>query len=65
MVRSENWRYVEYGPEGANGALLFDIHADPYEIHNLADDPKHAPIRARLSPLVRAYAANLAKTQPA
>ena len=64
MVRSENWRYVEYGPQGANGAMLFDIHADPYEIHNLADDPKHARVRAKLSPLVQAYAANLGKTQP-
>jgi iduronate 2-sulfatase len=57
MVRSGNWRYVEYGPGAANGAMLFDIHADPYEMHNLAEDPKYADVRARLSPLVRRYAA--------
>ncbi len=60
MVRSGKWRYVEYGPAGANGVLLFDIQADPYELRNLADDPKHANVRAQLSPLVRAYAARLA-----
>jgi len=63
MVRSENWRYVEFGANGANGAMLFDIQADPYEMKNLAKDPKYAKVRAQLSPLVRAYAANLGKTQ--
>ena len=63
MVRSGNWRYVEYGPEAVNGTMLFDVHADPYEMHNLAEDPKHSEVRARLSPLVRRYASNLGKTQ--
>jgi len=57
MVRSEQWRYVEYGPAAVNGAMLFDVHADPYEMRNLADDPRYAAVRARLSPLVRTYAA--------
>jgi arylsulfatase A-like enzyme len=59
MVRRDNWRYVEYGPQAANGAMLFDIHADPYEMRNLAHDPGHAKVCANLSPLVRSYAANL------
>jgi arylsulfatase A-like enzyme len=59
MVRRDNWRYVEYGAQAANGAMLFDIHADPYEMHNLADEPAHAKVRDNLSPLVRSYAANL------
>ncbi len=54
-IRTEQWRYAEYGPNAANGALLFDVHADPMELHNLADDPKHASTRAQLSALINAY----------
>jgi arylsulfatase A-like enzyme len=63
MVRSEKWRYAEYGPNGEKGAMLFDPHADPFEMKNLADDPGYARVRAELSPLARKYAANLGKTQ--
>ena len=54
-IRTEQWRYAEYGPDAANGALLFDVHADPMELHNLADSPQHAATRAELSKLVNAY----------
>lgn len=27
---------------------LYDLHKDPHEINNLADDPKHAAIKAEL-----------------
>ena len=54
-VRTEQWRYAEYGKDAANGAMLFDVHADPMELTNLADDPKHAAVRAELSRLVAAY----------
>ena len=59
-VRTEKWRYAEFGPSGANGAMLFDPHADPYEMKNLADDAAFRKVRAELSPLVRQYAARLA-----
>jgi len=62
-VRTEKWRYAEFGPEGKDGAMLFDEKADPLEMKNLADDPKHAQVRAELSSLTRRYAANLGKTQ--
>jgi len=55
-VRTEQWRYAEFGPAGKNGAMLFAPHADPFEMKNLADDPKYAKVRATLSPLVRTYA---------
>lgn len=61
MVRADKWRYAEFGADGVNGAMLFDIQADPYEMKNLAEDPKHAAVRAHLSPLVRAYAAGLGR----
>ena len=54
-IRTEQWRYAEYGKDAANGAMLFDVHADPMELTNLADDPKHAATRAELSKLVNAY----------
>ena len=54
-IRTEQWRYAEYGKSAANGAMLFDVHADPMELTNLADDPKHAATRAELSKLVNAY----------
>jgi arylsulfatase A-like enzyme len=56
-VRTEKWRYAEFGSKGQNGAMLFDPKADPHEMKNLADDPKYARVRAELSPLVQNYAA--------
>ena len=60
-VRTEKWRYAEFGPEGKNGAMLFDPKTDPLEMKNLADDPQHAKVCAELSSLTRSYAANLGK----
>ena len=54
-VTTERWRYAEFGPDGKNGAMLFDQQADPHELSNLADDPKLAAVRQELSGLVRAY----------
>jgi arylsulfatase A-like enzyme len=28
--------------------VLYDLHDDPYEMKNLARDPSHAPLRARM-----------------
>jgi iduronate 2-sulfatase len=58
-VRTEEFRYAEFGPGGKNGAMLFDPKSDPLEIKNLADDPKYAAVCAELSALTRKYAATL------
>ena len=55
-VRTEHWRYAEFGAEGVNGAMLFDERDDPLELKNLADDPRLANVRKELSSLVRSYA---------
>jgi arylsulfatase A-like enzyme len=62
-VRTEQWRFAEFGPEGRGGAMLFDPKNDPFEMKNLADDPKFAAVRAELSGLTRRYAAQLVKTK--
>jgi arylsulfatase A-like enzyme len=61
-VRTEKWRYAEYGEEEKNGAMLLDPHADPLELKNLAGDSRYAKVCAELSALTRQYAANLGKT---
>jgi len=61
-VRTEKWRYAEYGPDGTNGAMLLDPHADPLELKNLAGYPQYAKVCAELSQLTRQYAANLGKS---
>ncbi|HWA08103.1 MAG TPA: sulfatase [Opitutaceae bacterium] len=64
-VRTEKFRYAEYGPEGVNGAMLLDPKADPLELKNLANDPAYASVCRELSALTRNYAAHLGKPQPA
>ena len=63
-VRNEKWRYAEFGPDGVNGAMLFDVHADPLEMKNLAYEPAQAAVCAQLSALTRRYASRLGQTQP-
>jgi len=58
-VRTEKWRYAEFGKDGVNGAMLFDPKADPLEMTNLANDPKHKAVCDELSALTRQYAATL------
>lgn len=62
-VRTEKWRYAEFGPNQQDGAMLIDPAADPHELKNLANDPQYARDREELSKLVRKYASNLGKTQ--
>jgi arylsulfatase A-like enzyme len=54
-VRTEQWRYAEYGAAAVNGAMLFDVHADPMELTNIADKPQHAKVREYLSRIIANY----------
>jgi uncharacterized sulfatase len=55
-VRTEKYRYVEYDG-GKEGAMLFDVIADPAESKNLIDDPKLTKVRESLAALARQHAA--------
>ena len=55
-VRTEKWRYAEYGKDGANGAMLLDPH-DADELKNVVTEEKNKADVAALSVLARKYAA--------
>ena len=47
--RTERFKYVVRGREdGAQPWLLFDLSDDPFELHNLVDEPRHAGIATEL-----------------
>jgi iduronate 2-sulfatase len=50
-VRTERWRYSEWGEAGAE---LYDHQADPRELRNLAADPQHADAIRELKALLHA-----------
>ncbi|HKI69480.1 MAG TPA: sulfatase/phosphatase domain-containing protein, partial [Verrucomicrobiae bacterium] len=58
-VRTQEWRYAEFGKNGINGAMLLDPKADPLEMKNLANEAKYKSVCAKLSALTRQYAATL------
>ncbi|QDV24728.1 sulfatase [Aureliella helgolandensis] len=47
-LRTERWRYTEWD-SGEQGTELYDHHADPQELHNLASLPEHAATLQQLS----------------
>jgi arylsulfatase A-like enzyme len=52
-VRTERWRYTQWGIDGSRGSELHDYANDPGELRNLAGDPAHAATVAELRSLIR------------
>jgi arylsulfatase A-like enzyme len=53
-VRTERFRYVDYG---SAGAMLLDEDKDPHELKNLVNEPQYAKVREELSALAKRHAA--------
>ena len=51
-LRTEHWRYTEWGRDGRQGVELYDHRNDPKEFTNLADDPAYRDTLKRLEDLM-------------
>jgi iduronate 2-sulfatase len=51
-VYTEQFRYTEWGDNGAKGFELYDHRTDPKEYHNLAHDPSQAETMKQLKALL-------------
>lgn len=47
-VRDERWKLIEYRLKGARRTQLFDLRADPWELHDQSANPSHSGELARL-----------------
>ena len=53
-IRTERYRYTEWGQDGVHGVELYDYDADPDETVNIASLPENSELAARLSEELRA-----------
>lgn len=51
-IRDKRHKLIEYHVDGARHTQLFDLHADPHEINNLADDDAYQQTLASLRALL-------------
>jgi len=61
-ARDERWKLIEYVVDGRRRTQLFDLHVDPFEMHNLADDPAGAEALQRLRKQLRRWPEELGDT---
>ncbi len=53
-VRTDRWRYAEWGEGGKEGAMLIDEQSDPHELKNMAADPANAEVVKQMQRALRA-----------
>ena len=44
LLRENNWAYIQYGEDAANGIELYDMNLDPKQYNNLSRDPAHTEL---------------------
>lgn len=49
-VRTERWKYINWS---FGAEELYDLRHDPYELENLADDPRRSEVKARVAALAQ------------
>ena len=59
-VRTDRWRYTEWGPDGAEGVELYDHWNDPKEYVNLARAPSQQGTVKEMKQLLRRRVATAA-----
>lgn len=64
-VREGRYKLIEYAVSGQRTTQLFDLQADPFELHNLAGDPAHGGMLARLRHALARWRDELGDTQEA
>jgi len=62
-IRTDRYRYTEWGPSGSDGIELYDHQTDPAELINLGGQATSALVIQELSQLLRSRAA-AAQTKP-
>ncbi len=55
MVRQGNWKLIKYNVNGKNTTQLFNLKNDPWELNNLAGQPKSAKRLERLTTLLKKW----------
>ena len=63
-LRTDRYRFTQWGEAGAEGAELYDHQQDPQEMKNLADDPRYAVQRSQLSDMLNARIAGSLEPPP-
>ena len=56
-IRTERWRYTEWGPDAEYGAELYDHWSDPKEFDNLALAPSEQGTLSEMRKLLKAHVA--------
>lgn len=59
LLRDDRWAYIQYAEDASKGIELFDMHKDPQQYTNLADDPQHAEVVKALRSRLKARLASV------
>ncbi len=44
LLRDDQWAFIQYKEDASGGIELFDMHQDPKQYTNLANNPKYKPV---------------------